>query len=213
LQEKVREALFQALVSQIALRVKGALNQNWMPDDPLPEKRSPWMEHLIHMLQESFELGTSCMLPDGLVEFKTRAFAEIDKELASLFLDSALRAWNANGMRRFWNDIDTMLHFAGEHGCEKSLLRLDDLCTFLVREQWHLASNPDHLTSSYPNMDPLLLVAAMNKCEPGKVKYVDRLRHQHVKPASKADIAAFARDIENAISNGRLSALMARSRR
>jgi hypothetical protein len=171
------------------------------------------MEHLIRMLDDSFELAVSCMLPDELAAFKARAFAEVDTELGSLFSDSALRAWNGNGMRSFRDDVDMMLQFAGKHGCEKSLLRLDDLCTFLVREQWHLASNPDHLTSSYPSMDPILLVTAMNKCEPGKLRYVDRLRHQHVKQATKADIAGFARDVENAISNGRFTALMARAKR
>lgn len=53
----------------------------------------------------------------------------------------------------------------------------------------------------------------MHKYEPGKVKYVDRLRQQHMKQASKSDIAGFARDIENAISNGKLGTLMARARR
>ena len=57
------------------------------------------------------------------------------------------------------------------------------------------------------------LVAAMHKYEPGKVRYVDRLRQQHMKQASKSDIVAFARDIERAIANGKLSALMARAGR
>jgi hypothetical protein len=44
-------ALYWALVSQIALRVKSTLNQNWTPDDVCPGCLFPWMEHLICMLR------------------------------------------------------------------------------------------------------------------------------------------------------------------
>lgn len=205
-QDKVREALEEALETQVAQHVKGALNQSWAPEEPLSEQLSPWMEQLIGALevrfipgtarltllcprplqkppayfersgsaratdvhfvavravgmraQEAFALGESCMPPDKLVAMKRRAFALVDEHLAALFSGAALRAWNPHGMRRFAGDVDAMLQLAGRHGCEKSLLRVDDLCSFLVREQWHLAGNTEHLTSSYPNMDPPLV--------------------------------------------------------
>ena len=110
--------------------------------------------------QEAFELGAACMLPEPLAEFKTRAFTEVDHALAGLFTDaSALRSWNPLGMRRFGTDIDALLQFAGKHKHERTFARVDDLCSFLTREQWHLAANPDHLSASYPNMDPVLVCA------------------------------------------------------
>lgn len=56
------------------------------------------------------------------------------------------------------------------------------------------------------------LVAAMNKYEPSKVKYADRLRHQQAKQATRHDVQNFAKDVENAIANGKLDALIARCR-
>jgi hypothetical protein len=68
-----------------------------------------------------------------------------------------VQAWNSAAMRRFGTDVDALLQFAGRHLAERTFARIDDLCSFLVREQWHLASNPEHLTASYPNMDPELV--------------------------------------------------------
>jgi hypothetical protein len=56
-------------------------------------------------------------------------------------------------------------------------------------------------------------VAAMHKYEPGKVKYVDRIRNQQTRQASKHDVMGFARDVETAIQEGRLAALMERVQR
>lgn len=96
-------------------------------------------------------------MPEGRAALEHRAFALADGHLAALFKDAALRAWNPHGMRRFAGDVDALLQLAGRHGAEKAVLRVDDLCTFLVREQWHLAGNTEHLASSYPNMDPVLV--------------------------------------------------------
>jgi hypothetical protein len=57
------------------------------------------------------------------------------------------------------------------------------------------------------------LVAAMHKYEPGKVKYMDRMRNQQGRHASKHDVAGFARDVETAIAERRFEALMQRARR
>lgn len=53
----------------------------------------------------------------------------------------------------------------------------------------------------------------MNKYEPSKVSYVDRLRQQHVKQASRTDVLGFARDVQSAVASGRLNVLVERSRK
>lgn len=102
--------------------------------------------------------------------FVTQAFRAVDAQLAALFTEPAragghssprgeggsatMAVWNTNGMRRFGTDVDALLQFAGRHRHERTFAKLDDLVSFLTREQWHLAANPDHLTASYPNIDP-----------------------------------------------------------
>ena len=51
MQEKVKEALGQALEAQVAQHVKSALTQSWAPEEPLPEQLSPWMEQLLGTLE------------------------------------------------------------------------------------------------------------------------------------------------------------------
>jgi hypothetical protein len=107
--------------------------------------------------QEAFELGEACILPQPFAALKMDAFSAVDQELGAMLSDSGLKSWNAYGMRRFDTDIDVLLSFAGHHKHERLFARIDDLRSFLSREQWHLAANPDHLMSSYPRMDPLLV--------------------------------------------------------
>ena len=57
------------------------------------------------------------------------------------------------------------------------------------------------------------LVAAMNKYEPGKASYMDRIRNQQVRQASRSDVLGFARDVETAMAAGRLAALVDRAKR
>ena len=67
--------------------------------------------------------------------------------------------------------------------------------------------------SSDTVLERVQLIAAMSKYEASKVSYVDRLRQQHVKQASRADVLGFAREVQSAVTSGRLDALVERARK
>ena len=50
-QEKVDEALQEALVAEVGRCVHSALQQAWAPDEPLPDDVSSWMDSLVGTLE------------------------------------------------------------------------------------------------------------------------------------------------------------------
>ena len=49
------------------------------------------------------------------------------------------------------------VQLASTHDCGYVYAGIDELCSFLDREQWHLCENPEQLKATYPNMNATLV--------------------------------------------------------
>eukprot|EP00892_Ulva_mutabilis_P001277 jgi/Ulvmu1/1114/UM106_0031.1 len=206
MQEQLDTFVYKALGQTVSSIAKGAAKSNWFPEAPLSDSVSPYMEQLVTMLQDCFDVARTSLPARACSAFVQRAFGMAHAELVNFIRDPEFKCWNIHGVQRFATDIDALSALAArnEHGA--AFADLDAMCALLSRQEWGLAEQPEQMMQAFPDMDALLLVAAMRKFEPVKAKYQDRIRSKKDKQVTRGEVQALAKGIEQAVSIGRIRA-------